>query len=293
MRGRGGEACRGISLAGAVRGVGAPAEMNCRRAFPSRTGLPEPLGRAYDLLDMSHSCLFPRRGEPRCVLVAAVVAAGLLSGAPVRAGTVTGRLELPPAEKREPSAARGYLDPSDNAILPVQLYNPTPQMVVILEPPSPIEVQAPPQAVYDLKGESFARPVIAVMKGQEVLIKNAGLVPRSLQAKEDPALVPKGTLNVTGSKSFRIAEAGKLYTLIDPAAPHLVGRVISVTTPYRAYPDREGRFTFEDVAEGSYKLRVFFLDRWLSAETSVVVPASSRAKVETRLSIPVDYRTVK
>ncbi|MBK7534421.1 MAG: hypothetical protein IPI49_03420 [Myxococcales bacterium] len=241
---------------------------------------------------MSEPRLFCGRGAQRCALVAVFTAAlGALSSA--SAGTVTGRVELPPPEKREPSATRGYLDPSDNAILPVQAFSPTPYMVVVLEASAPIEVPAPPQAIYELRGESFARPVLAVVKGQEVLIKNVGLAPRSLSAKEDPNLLPKGTLNVTGTKSFRVAEAGKLYTLVDPAVPHLVGRVISVATPYRAYLDREGRFSFDDVAEGSYKLRVFFQDRWLPVSANVAVGAGNRAKVETRISIPADYRAIK
>lgn len=235
-----------------------------------------------------------RRGPSRGTLVVAALAVG--GGAAARvaaAGTVTGRLELPPAEKRESTTARGYLEPVDNAILPVQTTSAATQMVVVLEAAAPIDVASPPQAIYELRGESFSRPVLAVVKGQEVVIKNVGVAPRSLHAKEDPNLVPKGTLNVTGTKSFRVAEAGKVYTLIDPAAPHLVGRVISVATPYRAYPDREGRFSFDDVAEGQYKLRVFSLDHWLSAEAQVSVPGSSRAKVDTRLAIPVDYQVVK
>lgn len=225
------------------------------------------------------------------VALALAMTAGLAS--PALAGTVTGRVELPPAEKREASPIRGYLEPADNAILPVQPFNPTPFMLVVLEAQQPIDVAAPPQASYELRGESFSKPVIGVVKGQEVVIRNSSLGPRSLTVQEDPTLIPKGTLNVTGTKSFRIAEAGKIYTIVDPSVPYLRGCIVSVSSPYHATLDREGRFSFDDVPAGSYKARVFFRDHWLSSETNVSVPSGPRGKVEVRIPVPADYRTIK
>ncbi len=209
------------------------------------------------------------------------------------AGTVTGRVELPAAEKRDPSAVRGYLEPVDNAILPVLMFNPTPFLLVALESQQPIDVAAPPQATYELRGESFSRPVLGVVKGQEVVIRNNGLAPRALVAKEDPELLPKGTLNVTGTKSFRVADNDKIYTIVDESVPHLRGCIVSVSTPFHATPDRDGRFSFDDVPAGTYKARVFFRDRWLSVETTVTVPAGPRGKTEVRIPIPAGYRASK
>lgn len=241
---------------------------------------------------MSHSCqLYPPRKARACA-VAGLFAVQLAAAPVALAGTVTGRLDFPPQDKREPSTTRGYLDAVDNAILPLPAASPAPEMVVVLESAAPDAdaTQALPRVVYELRGESFSRPVIAVQKGQEIEIKNVGQMPRNLHIKEDANLLPKGTLNVTGTKSFRVTEAGKLYTLVDPAAPHLVGRVLAIATPYRAYPDKDGRFTFENVAEGTYKVRVFFRDRYLAPETSVTVPGGARGKAETRLGIPPNYR---
>lgn len=227
----------------------------------------------------------------RTSAVALLLVAQLAVVGGAHAGTVTGRLDFPPQDKREPSATRGYLDAVDNAILPLPFASPAPEMVVVLEGAAPSDAaQTLPRVVYELRGESFARPVIAVQRGQEIEIKNVGQVPRNLHIKEDGNLLPKGILNVTGTKSFRVAEAGKHYTLVDPAAPHLVGRVLVLATPYRAYPDKDGRFSFENVAEGTYKVRVFFRDRFLAPETSVTVPGGSRGKAETRLAIPANYR---
>jgi hypothetical protein len=237
----------------------------------------------------------PSRDAAAAQKIGAALALALSLGgaAAAQAGTVTGRVELPAPEKREASETRGYLDAADNAILPVQAFNPTPYLLVVLEAQQPIDVAAPPQASYELRGESFARPVLAVVKGQEVVIKNSGLGPRSLVAKEDPDLIPKGTLNVTGSKSFRVAEAGKVYTIVDPSVPHLRGCIVSVSSPYHVVPDRDGRFSFDDVPAGTYKARVFFRDRWLAVESTVNVPTGPRSKAEVRLPIPAGYRAAK
>lgn len=228
---------------------------------------------------------------PSAALVALV--ASLSPPGLALAGTVTGKLDLPAAEKREPSGVRGYLEPVDNAIIPVQPFNPTPFMLVVLEAQQPIDVAAPPLATYELRGESFSRPVIGVVKGQEVVIRNSSLGPRTLVAKEDATLIPKGTLNVTGTRSFRVAEAGKIYTIVDESLPYLRGVIVSVSSPYHATLDREGRFSFDDVPAGNYKARVFYRDHWLSAETSVSVPSGPRAKTEVRIPIPADYKTIK
>lgn len=228
---------------------------------------------------------------PSAALVALVAALSLPGLA--LAGTVTGKLDLPAAEKREPSGVRGYLEPVDNAIIPVQPFNPSPFMLVVLEAQQPIDVAAPPLATYELRGESFSKPVIGVVKGQEVVIRNSSLGPRTLVAKEDATLIPKGTLNVTGTRSFRVAEAGKIYTIVDESLPYLRGVIVSVSSPYHATLDREGRFSFDDVPAGNYKARVFYRDHWLSSETSVSVPSGPRAKTEVRIPIPADYKTIK
>jgi hypothetical protein len=176
----------------------------------------------------------PTRRSALGLATLVAIAGPASSTAAATAGTVTGRIELPAPEKREASSTRGYLDPIDNAILPVQLFNPTPFMLVVLEAQQPIDVEAPPQASYELRGESFSKPVIGVVKGQEVVIRNSSLGPRSLVVQEDPTLIPKGTLNVTGTKSFRIAEAGKIYTIVDPSIPYLRGCIVSVSSPYHA-----------------------------------------------------------
>ena len=219
------------------------------------------------------------------VLVAAAVSA--------RAGTVVGKLELPPAPERPPIVAKGFLDRTENPLAEVKKPSLAPYLVVALEGDG--APSAPAQVTWDLVGESFARPVVAVPVGAEVVIRNQTKSARTIGAAEDPKLIA-GPLNPTGSKSFRPA-APALYTISDKDAPYLRGKIVVVNTSHVAVVDDAGRFEMTDVPDGSYKLRVFYYDPaaeargkksgWLRTETDVTVVAKAkggRTEVTAKLS---------
>jgi len=194
--------------------------------------------------------------------LAAVIAAGAALGAPGRGGgagngTVYGKLDLPPAPERAPVVARGFVDRVENPLADIRKPNLAPYLVVSLENDARSEA-APAQVNWDLVGESFARPVIAVPVGAEVVIKNQTKVARTITAVEDPKLIA-GPLNPTGTKSFRASQPA-IYTIADHDAPHLRGKIVVVPTLHVATVDDAGRFEMTDVPDGSYKLKVFYYD---------------------------------
>jgi len=194
--------------------------------------------------------------------LAAVIAAGAALGAPARGGggagsTVYGKLDLPPAPERAPVIARGFVDRVENPLADIRKPSLVPYLVVALEGNAKSEA-APAQVNWDLVGESFARPVIAVPVGAEIVIKNQTKVARTITAVEDPKLIT-GPLNPTGTKSFRATEAA-IYTIADRDAPHLRGKIVVVATLHVATVDDAGRFEMTDVPDGSYKLKVFYYD---------------------------------
>jgi hypothetical protein len=156
--------------------------------------------------------------------------------AAAHAGTVTGKLELPPPPPRPPLEVKGFLDRVENPLAPVKPLAPATRMVVVLEgDEKPV---SPPQVVVELLGETFSKKVVAAPAGAEVLIKNVSKTARTLAAAEDPKLVPQGPINPTGPKSFRVTDVGKVYTIGDKDAPHLQLKIV-VVNAVRRLPRRD------------------------------------------------------
>jgi len=153
---------------------------------------------------------------------------------------------------------------------------------------------APAQVNWDVVGESFARPVIAVPVGAEVVIRNQTKIARNLAAAEDAQLI-SGPLNPTGTRSFRAAKPA-IYTFSDKDAPHLRGKLVVVATPHVAVVDDSGRFEITDVPDGSYKLRVFYYDplgeshgkpsSWLFTTDVTVAPKGRSTRTEVNAKLP-------
>jgi hypothetical protein len=215
-----------------------------------------------------------------------------------RAGTVVGRLELPAPPERGPVVAKGFLDRTENPLAEVKKLNIAPYFVVALEGPARSDI-APAEVTWDLVGESFARPVVAVPVGAEVVIKNQTKISRTIGAAEDPKLIA-GPLNPTGTRSFRATQPA-IYTMGDKDAPYLKGKIVVVATTHVASVDDNGRFEMTDVPDGSYKLRIFYYDRageargrksdWLPFTTDVIVVTKGRAN-KTEVNVKVPAQTV-
>ncbi|HEU4611994.1 MAG TPA: hypothetical protein VFS15_07945 [Kofleriaceae bacterium] len=203
--------------------------------------------------------------------------------ATAHAGTVTGRLDLPPAPSRPPPAVKGFLDRVENPLAPVKPVSLAQDMVIVLEGG---EVpMSPPQVVVELLGESFSRRVVAAPAGAEVLIKNVSKMARTLVAAEDPKLVPQGPINPTGPKSFRVSDAGKVYTIGDKDAPHLKLKVVVVSSQNIGYPDDSGRFEIDNVPAGSYKVKVWYRDGWLSRDDETIT-VGAKGKTDVNPKVP-------
>ncbi|MFN0250170.1 MAG: hypothetical protein ACKV2T_25020 [Kofleriaceae bacterium] len=220
-----------------------------------------------------------------------VVVFGVVTGAfaTAIAGPVSGKLDLPPPPDRPPPATKGFLDRVENPLAPAKPVAVTPSMIVVLE--GDAKPSSPGQVTWELVGESFARPVMGAPAGSEVVIKNTSRTARTLVAAEDPKLVQAGPINPTGTKSFRVPEGGKVYSIGDADAPHLRGKLVVTSSPYVALVDEAGKFDFGEVAEGSYKLKVFYKDRWLEGATDVNV--GNKGKVEVNPKVPALVQPAK
>jgi hypothetical protein len=229
----------------------------------------------------------------------ACLALVLVTGATGVAGanTVTGRIDLAPtAPERPPQKTKGFLDRVENPLAQVKAVNITAHLAVVLEGDE--KPAAPGQVVWELVGESFGRNVIAVPAGAEVVIKNTSRTSRTLTALEDPKLVPHEPINPTGPKSFKVPEAGKAYTITDTDAPHLVGKLVVVNTPFVSKVDDAGKFEFTDVPPGEYRVRIYYFDAAAGKDGWLDRPADSvnvgtKGKAEVNPKLAAGYAVVK
>jgi hypothetical protein len=227
-------------------------------------------------------------------LVGGVVAA---LARPAVAGTVAGKLELPAAPDRGPVIAKGFLDRTENPLAEIKKPNIAPYFVVALEGDARSS-GAPAEVTWDLVGESFAHPVIAVPVGAEVVIRNQTKASRTITAAEDKKLLV-GPLNPGGTKSFRASDPA-IYTLGDRDAPHLRGKIVVVATTHVGTLDDAGRFELPNVPDGNYKLRVFYYDPiaeahggtsdWVFTTEVTVATRGKPSRVEVNGKLPPIHR---
>jgi hypothetical protein len=212
-----------------------------------------------------------------------LVAVMLVAVMPARAGTLYGRLDVQGAPDRPPPATHGFLERVENPLAPVRPVAVASQMVIVLEgDEKPV---SPPQVTWILAGESFTRPVVAAPAGAEVVIRDDSKIARTLVAAEDARLIPAGPINPTGTKSFRVTEAGKVYTIGDRDAPHVKGKLVVVNSQFIAYPDEQGRYEIGDVPAGPYKLKIWYRDRWLEIPNGSV-DVATKGKTDFNPRIP-------
>jgi hypothetical protein len=217
-------------------------------------------------------------------LIASLIAAG---GA-ARAGTVTGKLDLPPGGA-PPLRDPGFLDRAENPHMPVKTVDPTPFLVVVLEGATPSDAAATGQAPWDLLGASFAKPLLPVAAGTEVVIKNCHACREaSLFVDGQPDLIQKGALNPIGTKSVKTSKPGALVVK-DDELTSLVGRIAVFDTPYFAQPDANGKFEIKDVPNGTYTVKVWYVDHFVERGNESVTIEGKHSADLPHVSVPTGY----
>jgi hypothetical protein len=215
--------------------------------------------------------------------------AGLCAwSSPAAAGTVSGRLELPPAPPRPPSAAHGFLEALPNLLAKIRVTDPTPWMFVMLDAGTPMPAATKPVEI-DIIGERFSQTLVPLPANAELVIKNASKNTRFLGISEAPQLLKKVPLNPTNTQSFRPEKAGDVYTIRDSDAPHLSATVVVTPSAWVAPVSSDGKFDFANVPEGKYTLKVYYKSGWIDKPDPDQVTVSASGKVELRSKIPPGF----
>lgn len=219
----------------------------------------------------------------------AAVTGALVFGltAPAFAGSVTGTVTVPAdAGGKRPLTKMAYLTRIENPLVPVKAVDPMPHLVVVLEKDG-LELPTAPVADLTLLGESFDRPLLPVVAGTKIALKNLKVSRKhpTLYVDGMPDLLPETPFNPGATRDLAVgAEGGKLLALRAKESTTLGASILVLSTPYFAVPDSAGKYSIPNVKEGEYKVRVWYKDGWVEgADTTVKVDAKDGASLKLDL----------
>lgn len=234
------------------------------------------------------------KAAPCSTAIVTMLAALAWLAAPAHAGTVSGSIKQPAGGAGKPPVrSKGFLDRRENPLVGARPLNPMPYLVVVLDGEG-LELPTPPSVNWELPGESFTRPLLPILAGGEVLIKNRGKRSPTLQVEGQPDMLPRSPLNPKADRAFKVgtatATAPKLLQIRDEDTPYLTGAVLVLATPYFAVPDDAGKFSIPDVKDGSYSVKIWYRDAWLDGFDGKTLVVKG-GKAELALEIPAGFKT--
>jgi hypothetical protein len=210
-------------------------------------------------------------------------------------GSVTGTIALPDAARRgEPRERnRGFVRRQRNPLKAPRAADPMPYLIVVLDDgPIPDAARVPPREPvrYALIGESFAAPVLPIVTGASVEIKNDTSGSPRIHAPADPELIPGDPINPKGARVVKKLELKyKALELRDADSAHLSGWVVGFPHRYVARVDEAGRFAIADVPPGDWRVRIWYRDGFLVGAVDKVTVANGRES-QLRLALPVELK---
>ncbi len=208
---------------------------------------------------------------------AALTGAGAIAAAAPGNGNfvVEGRVDLPPGGVKEPEVQyAGFIDRIPNAITELRPYDPRPECFVFLEvgTPGPDAATPPPVAVsWPLFASNFKTPILPVVVGSSVELKNISQTTHPLFAVDKPELLSAEPIGPGGTRTVKPTEVGKAIVIRSKDQAHLEARLVALPTKYFARMKKDGSFAIEDVPAGKWTAKVWCKDGWLPVSKVVDV----------------------
>ncbi|WP_428267948.1 hypothetical protein [Haliangium sp.] len=220
-------------------------------------------------------------------MAAFLLAASGLIAAPAWAGDVVGSVKFEPNRLgKPPMRNQGFLPRIENPLRPVKSFDPRGWMVVVLEGgPAAEDASSPTGTIrYELVGESFVIPLLAVVAGTQVELKNLGFGAPTLSTPDQPTLLEEVVLDSASVKAFTVTEPLQPVTIRAQGSPHLQGQVVAFPHRYFSLVDERGGFEIPNVPPGQWTARVWYRDGWVKGVSESVVVGPRRSSVTVEVS---------
>ena len=216
---------------------------------------------------------------------AAVLVCGDIRAAHAGEGDIEGKIVVNPDKLgKPPTRNQGFIERLENPLRPIRSFRPWPNMVAVLvEGPIDDEAKKPPggRVRYHLLGESFERPLLAVIAGTRVELVNKTSRVANLHTPDDDALADGYELNPNGMTDFKVSQPADAVVIRSQDNNHLEARIVAFPSRFFVMVDGRGRFEFKDVPEGNWKVKLWYRDGWLEGVEKTV-------EVEKRRTADVD-----
>jgi plastocyanin len=176
-------------------------------------------------------------------------------------------------------AAGYWLLPNDVLNVLPPLVDVRASMVVSIEGTglTPTAVTKP---VFRLEDMRIAPPVLAVRKNTKVTFENKDTVLHLLEAAAEGTSFP-ATRIAPGTSVAHTFDKEGAYQLRCSEYPHMTGAVVVLDAPLFTSPDNSGAFSFPEVRNGAYTLRVWYQGEWIHSQPLTV--QFPRTTVEVQL----------
>jgi hypothetical protein len=226
----------------------------------------------------------------------AVLALPADASADQNGGIVIGAVTLAPAEQRGATPVRnqGFVRRVP-ALKPPRAIDPRSHIIIVLDGATPPEEdrQPPGQPVaYTIVGESFDVPLLPVVAGSVVEIRNAGRGAPRLYSPGHGDLVPPDPISPRGERKTRkIEPAHRTFELRDRESVHLSGRIVAFPHRYVARVAPDGSFTIPAVAPGAWKVRVWYRDGWAQVPDETVEVVAKKESKPVKIALPAKLVT--
>src|SRR6266545_2263061 len=269
----------------------------CRARRADLRARSRPVSRRGEASALDHRSRGGRLARLGLATAALLAAAPAPAAAAENGGIVVGTIALAPPERRGPMPVRnqGFVRRVANSLKAPRALDPTPQLVVVLEGATPPEEdrQPPSQPVrYTILGESFEVPVLPVVVGSVIEIRNAGRGAPRLYSPGKPDLVPPDPIGPRGERKTRkIEPAFQPFDLRDRESIHLSGRIVAFPHRYVALVAPDGRFMIRDVAPGTWKVRLWYADGWVDAPEETVEVVARKESKPVKVTLPAKLLT--
>ncbi len=202
---------------------------------------------------------------------------GLLLPSHASANRLTGQIKLPKGFKTHPSfAAPGYwLLPNDVLEIRPPHVDPREEMVVVLDgakgPATPAE-----SPTVKMQDSRFIPTVLPIKKGTKVTFENLDTTLRAIEPLEgkfmprmqvSPNSIARNTFNTPGA--FRVH-------CVD--TPHMIMTVFVTNHSLFTLPRNSGAFAFDDLAPGTYALKIWYHGKWIHQQAVTIPKVRGRGK---------------